>query len=62
ALRPPERGPSYVVPGALPVPVGVQFVAGHDGDEESLRGVMPGPERRPEAAGGPAVPPDTVRS
>lgn len=45
ALRPPERGPSYVVPGALPVPVGVQLVAGHDGDEESLRGMMPERDR-----------------
>lgn len=45
ALRPPERGPSYVVPGALPVPVGVQLVAGHDGDEEPLRGMMPERDR-----------------
>jgi hypothetical protein len=44
-LRPPERGPSYVVTGALPAPVGVQLVAGRAGDEARLRGLMPERDR-----------------
>jgi hypothetical protein len=45
ALRPPERGPAFLVPAGLPVPGGVDLLDGDGGDEERLRGLLPEHDR-----------------